>query len=109
MIKERILAKRGNTGVQEAINAAYFDLLGMITVYPVENPERLSNRDGRVLPDVYLTPKGATARQLAYQIHSDLGEGFLYAVDARTKMRIGEDHPLKDRSIVSIVSTKGRR
>jgi len=109
LIQERILAKWGNTGVQEAINAAYFDLLGMITVYPVENPERLNNRDGRVLPDVYLTPKGTTARQLAYRIHSDLGEGFLYAVDARTKMRLGEEHPLKDRSIISIVSTKGRR
>ncbi len=109
LIQERILAKWGNTGVQEAINAAYFDLLEMITVYPVESPERLSNRDGRVLPDVYLTPKGTTARQLAYQIHSDLGDGFLYAVDARTKMRLGEEHPLKDRSIISIVSTRGRR
>jgi len=109
LIQDRVLTKWGNTGVQEAINAAYFDLLEMVTVYPVENPERFSNRDGRVLPDVYLTPKGTTARQFAYQIHSDLGDGFLYAIDARTKMRLGDEHPLKNRSIISIVSTKGRR
>ncbi|MEM2094572.1 MAG: redox-regulated ATPase YchF [Candidatus Bathyarchaeia archaeon] len=109
LIQERVLAKWGNTGVQEAINSAYFNLLEMITVYPVENPEHFCDRDGRVLPDVYLVPKGTTARQLAYMIHSDLGNSFLYAVDARTKMRLGEDYVLRDRSVISIVSTKGRR
>src|SRR5665647_397439 len=41
-IREKILATKGSTGVQEAINTAYFKLLNMITVYPVEDLERLS-------------------------------------------------------------------
>jgi len=106
LIQDRVLSRWGTTGVQDAVNTAYFDLLDMITVYPVENAERYTDHSGRVLPDIYLTPKGTTARQLAYMIHSDLGEGFIYALDARTKMRLGEGYPLKDRDIIRIVHGK---
>lgn len=37
-----------------------------------------------------------------------LREGFIYAVEAREKKRMGEDHVLKDRDVISIVSTKKR-
>jgi hypothetical protein len=107
-IKEKILVKNGSTGVQEAINTAYFKLLNMITVYPVEDVEHLANHNGKVLPDAYLIPQGTTAHQFAYIIHTELGESFLFAVDARDKRRIGEDAILKDRDIISIVSTKKR-
>jgi ribosome-binding ATPase YchF (GTP1/OBG family) len=107
-IKEKILQKKGSTGVQEAINTVYFKLLNMITVYPVEDVEHLSNHNGKVLPDTYLIPQGTTARQFAYIIHTELGESFLYAVDARDKRRIGEEAVLKDREVISIVSTKRR-
>ncbi|MCW4038684.1 MAG: TGS domain-containing protein, partial [Candidatus Bathyarchaeota archaeon] len=50
-----------------------------------------------------------TAKQFAYLIHSDLGEGFIYAIDARTRRRLGEDYVLKDRDVVKIVSAKSRR
>ncbi|MDH5448108.1 MAG: redox-regulated ATPase YchF [Candidatus Bathyarchaeota archaeon] len=107
-IKERILTPFGTTGVQEAINAAYFKLLNCIVVYPVEDIEKLSNHKGEVLPDAYIVPYGTTARQLAYLIHTELGDNFIYAVEAREKKRIGEDHVLKDRDVVSIVSAKKR-
>jgi ribosome-binding ATPase YchF (GTP1/OBG family) len=107
-IREKILLKHGSTGVQEAINMAYFKLLGMITVYPVEDMEHLSNHNGQVLPDAYLVPYGTTARQLAYLIHTELGEGFIYAVEAREKKRVGEEYVLKDRDVLSIVSAKKR-
>ncbi len=107
-IKEKILKTNGSSGVQEAINTAYFKLLDMITVYPVEDIEHLSDHNGRVLPDTYLVPRGITAHQFAYVIHSELGENFLYAVDARDKRRIGEDAVLKDREVISIVSTNKR-
>jgi ribosome-binding ATPase YchF (GTP1/OBG family) len=107
-IKEKILSTNGSTGVQEAINTAYFKLLDMITVYPVEDLEHLSDHNGRILPDAYLVPKGTTARQFAYIIHTELGESFIYAVDARDKRRIGEDAILKDRDVISIVSAKKR-
>ena len=80
----------------------------MITVYPVEDLEHLSDHNGRVLPDTYLVPQGTTARQFAYIIHSELGDNFIYAIDARDKRRIGEDAILKDRDVISIVSAKKR-
>lgn len=107
-IKKMILSANGSTGVQDAINTVYFKLLDMITVYPVEDVEHLTDHNGRVLPDAYLVPKGTTARQLAYIIHSELGESFIYAVDARDKKRVGEDALLRDRDVISIVSARKR-
>jgi ribosome-binding ATPase len=104
----KIIGTNGSTGVQEAINTAYFNLLDMITVYPVEDVEHLSDHNGRVLPDTYLVPKGITAHQFAYLIHTELGENFIYAIDARDKRRIGEDSILKDGAVISIVSAKKR-
>ncbi len=108
VIQERILQKFGSTGVQEAINMAFFKLLNMIVVYPVEDLEHLSDHNGRVLPDAYLVPYGTTARQLAFIIHTELGEGFIHAIEAHDKKRIGENYVLKDRDVVSIVSAKKR-
>ncbi len=107
-IREKVLLKLGSTGVQDAINMAYFKLLSMITLYPVEDLEHLSDHSGRVLPDAYLVPYGTTARELAYLIHTELGESFIYAVEARERKRVGEDYVLKDRDVVSIVSAKKR-
>ncbi|MFA5572519.1 MAG: TGS domain-containing protein, partial [Candidatus Bathyarchaeia archaeon] len=107
-IRKKIVETNGTTGVQEAINTAYFKLLDMITVYPVEDIEHLADHDGRVLPDAYLVPKGTTARQFAYVIHSELGDNFLYAIDARDKRRIGEETALKDNDVISVVSAKKR-
>jgi len=107
-IKEKILNKYGSTGVQDAINAAFQVLLNMIVVYPVVDPEKLTDHYGRVLPEARLVPKGTTARELAYMIHTELGETFIYAIDSRTKMRLGEDYQLKDGDVISIVSAKRR-
>ena len=107
-IRDKILLPLGSSGVQEAINAAYFKLLSMITVYPVEDLEHLADHMGRILPDAYLVPYGTTARDLAYIIHTELGEGFIHAVEAREKKRVGEDYILKDRDVVSIVSARKR-
>ena len=107
-IRDKILLEHGSTGVQDAINLAFFELLNMITVYPVEDVEHLSDHKGRVLPDAYLVPFGTTARQLAYIIHTELGESFIYAIEAREKKRVGEDYLLKDRDVISIISAKKR-
>jgi ribosome-binding ATPase YchF (GTP1/OBG family) len=108
VVKNRVLEKWGFTGVQQALNTAFFELLDMITVYPVEDVERLSDHKGRVLPDVYLVKKGTTAKELAYMIHSDLGDSFLSAIEARSKRRVGEDYTIKDQDILKIVATKAR-
>jgi len=41
-------------------------------------------------------------------IHTELGDTFIYAVEAREKKRIGENYILKDRDVVSIISAKRR-
>lgn len=108
-IKEKVFDKWGGTGLQDAINQAFFSLLDMITVYPVEDAEKLTDHRGNVLPDCYLVPRGTTAKQFAAEIHTDLAEGFIYAIDARTKKRLGDTYILEDRDVIQIVSAKGRR
>ena len=109
MIRKKVLGRCGTTGLQEAINAAFFRLLKSIPVYPVEDAEKLSDHQGRVLPDCYLVPLGTTTRQFAGLIHTELEESFIFAVDARTKRRLGEDHILKENDIIQIVAAKSRR
>ena len=108
LVEERVLNVYGSTGVQQAIDQAYFGLLKAVVVYPVEDETKLCNKDGDVLPDAYVMNGGSTALDLARKIHSDLASTFLYAIDARTGMRLSSDHVLKDRDVVKIVSS-GRR
>ncbi len=102
---EAILSRWGSTGVQEAIEAIYRGL-EMIPVFPVEDAGKFTDHKGNVLPDVFLVQRGTTARGLACRIHTDLGQGFLYAVDARTGQKVGEDYVLKERDVIKIVSAK---
>ncbi len=104
MVEERVMAPYGGTGVQEAINEAYFALLNAVVVFPVEDETRLTNKDGDVLPDAFVMKGGSTALDLARTVHSELAEGFLFAIDARTGMRLAADHKLRNRDIVKIVS-----
>jgi ribosome-binding ATPase YchF (GTP1/OBG family) len=104
-----VIEKLGGTGVQRAINAAVFEALDMITVYPVEDSVKLTDSEGKILPDALLVRKGTTARELAYMVHTELGEGFLYAIEAKSRARIGADHILNDMDIVKIVSTRKKQ
>jgi ribosome-binding ATPase YchF (GTP1/OBG family) len=109
IIRERVLGKWGSTGLQEVINSAFFQLLDTIPVYPVEDAEKLTDHQGRVLPDCYLVPRGTTAKKFASIIHTELGESFIFAIDARTKKRLGEGHALNKDDIIQIVAAKSRR
>ena len=101
-----IMKEHGGTGVQECINRAVFDLLDYIVIYPVEDETKFMDNKGRVLPDAYLMKRGSTTKDLAFRIHSDIGQGFLFAVDAKSKRRLGGEHELKDGDVIKIVSTK---
>jgi len=103
-----LLKKFGSTGVQQVIDRAVYELLKLIVVYPVDDEHKLTDKNGNVLPDAFLVRRGTTAREFAYTIHTDLGESFLYAIDARTKRRLGEDYQLKDGDVIKIVSSRGR-
>ncbi|HLQ06359.1 MAG TPA: redox-regulated ATPase YchF [Nitrososphaerales archaeon] len=108
MVDEKVMRVFAGTGVQVAINQAFFDLLKAIVVFPVEDETKLSDKLGRVLPDAYVMRGGSTALDLARTVHSELAEGFLYAIDARNGKRLGADHVLANRDIVKIVSS-GKR
>jgi ribosome-binding ATPase YchF (GTP1/OBG family) len=96
----------GGTGVQKALDAAVFNLLDRIVVFPVEDEHKLTDGKGRVLPDAFLMKRGSTPRDLAYQVHTDIGEGFLYAIDAKIGMRVKDTHELKNGDIIKIVSVR---
>lgn len=108
-IRRDVLGEYMRTGVQHAINVAVFKLLKMNTVYPVADVSKLSDKDGNVLPDVYLLPAGSTVEDLARQIHSELAKGLLYAIDARDGLRLPADYELKDRDVISIVSASATK
>jgi len=100
-----VIDAHGGTGVQKAINTAVYEVLEQISVYPVENETRWTDSQGRMLPDAHLLPDGATPIDLAYAVHSDIGDGYLHAVDARDGRKIGDDHELSEGDVVKIVST----
>ena len=107
-LAKNVLTKIKTTGIQEILNSIIFDVLDMIVVYPVEDETKLVNKQGQVLPDARLLKKGSTSKQLAFTIHQDIGNGFLHAIDAKSKQRIGADHELKNGDIIKIVSTLSR-
>ncbi len=93
------------TNVQDMINKIVFGVLEYIVVYPVEDENRYTDHYGNVLPDSVLVRNGSTVYDLAAHIHTDLAKGLLYAVDARTKRRVGKDYILKDGDVIRVVSS----
>jgi hypothetical protein len=105
-IRENVLKKYGGTGVQQVINKLVLAKLDYITAYPVEDEGKLADGKGNVLPDVYLVKKGGTALDLAFKVHTAIGQGFIGAIDARTKRKVGKEYALKDRDVLKIVAKK---
>ncbi len=103
-----VLKKIKTTGIQAALNEAVFGILGMITVYPVEDESKLCNKDGVVLPKALLLAAGSTALDVARGVHADLADGFLHAIDCKTKQRIGADSKVSDGDVIKIVSARAR-
>jgi hypothetical protein len=99
-----VLKENNGSGIQEALNAAVFGQLQLVTIYPVSDENKLTDNFGNVLPDAILVKKGTTALEFAAKIHTDLAKSFLYAIDARKKMRIAKDHVLNDGDVIRIVS-----
>jgi len=105
-IQKEVIDKYGSTGVQICLNKSVFELLNYIAVYPVADIGKLADKDGNVLPDVYLVPKGTTVKDLAFKIHTSIGEKFIAGIDARTKRRLAADYVLKNNDVVEIAHAK---
>jgi len=94
----------GSTGVQQCLEKVVFETLELIAAYPVEDETHLTDKEGRVLPDAHLLVKGSTAKDLAYKVHTDLGDKFIRAINARTKRVIGATYEVQDGDVIKIVS-----
>ena len=99
-----VVEEYGGTGVQEGLDSAVYDFLNYFTAYPVENETRWTDGSGNVLPDAFLLREGSTPRDLAYTIHSDIGDAYHHAIDGRKKQRISDDTELKEGDVVKIVT-----
>lgn len=104
-IREGVLGKLGVTGLQRVLDTAVFELLDLIAVFPVAN-NKLTDSKGKVLPECLLVPKGITAKEFAYKVHTELGEKFIRAVDLRTKKTVGKDHVLQHLDVIEIVADR---
>jgi len=102
-IRTHVLENYGSTGIQKCIDEIV-KMLDLIVVYPVEDETHLKDKQNRVLPDAHFMKRGSTAKDLAYKVHTDLGDKFIRAIDARTKRVVGADHKLNDGDVIRIVA-----
>lgn len=104
-IENNIMKKHGSTGIQQVLNEAVFNFLDYIAIYP-GGVNKLTDSEGRILPDCFLLKKGSTALDFAYKLHTDFGDNFIRAIDVKKKLTIGKDHVLKHLDVVEIVADK---
>ena len=89
-------------GLVGLLSEVVFGQLSRIVAYPVQDETHWVDGDGKPLPDAILIRRGTTAKGLAFEVHSDLGEGFVRAIHAISGRVIGADHELVDGDVVSI-------
>jgi Predicted GTPase, probable translation factor len=99
-----VMMETGGTGVQASLNTAVYDVLGHLSVFPVEDSSKWTDKRGNVLPDAHLLPDGSTPVDLAAQIHSDIADGYLHAVDARSDRQVSDEYQLEEGDVIKIVS-----
>jgi len=103
-IETRVMAKWISTGIQQALNTVVFKLLKNNMIYPVSDEFKYMDHHGNVLPDVYLMPDGSTPIDLARNIHTNLAENYILAIDAKTGIRLPKDYSLRHKDVVKIVT-----
>ncbi|MDA3836763.1 MAG: redox-regulated ATPase YchF [Nanoarchaeota archaeon] len=102
-IKKNVLEKyEFGTGVQEVLNRSVFDLLGYLPIFPASAGRMGQN--GKVLQDCFLLPGGSTALDFAFFLHTDFGNNFIKAIDARTKRALRKEYKLKARDALEIIT-----
>ena len=96
------LAKWSGGGLVGLVGDILFDRLDRRVAYPVQDETHWVDGEGNVLPDAILISEGTTAKGLAYAVHTDLGDGFIRATDARSGRVIGADHEVKNGDVIRI-------
>ncbi|NTV23733.1 MAG: redox-regulated ATPase YchF [Nanoarchaeota archaeon] len=101
-LQKSVLDKYGSSGVQHVINGAVFELLKYVAIFP-GGVNNLTDSHGRVMPDCFLMPPGTTALSFAFHLHTQLGEGFIRAINVKNKLQMKKDEPLHHRDVIEIV------
>ena len=96
------LSEAGGTGVASLLSRVLFGALNHVVVYPVADESTWKDSEGRILPDAFVVPNGMEAKALAYKVHSDLGDGFIKAIDGRTRRVVGAEHECGDNDVIKI-------
>ena len=96
------LSEAGGTGVAALLSRVLFGALNHVVVYPVADENTWRDSEGRILPDAFVVPNGMEAKTLAYKVHSDLGDGFIKAIDGRTRRVVGAEHECGDNDVIKI-------
>ena len=103
MLQQR-LTNMGGTGLNKLLDKVLFDELDRIVVYPVQDESHWTDGDGNILPDALVVESGIQAKEVAYKVHSDLGDGFIKGVDGRTRRIVGAEYELSDGDVLRIHS-----
>jgi hypothetical protein len=93
-------------GLLGLLSSVVFDRLNRSVAYPVQDDSHWIDGDGNILPDAILVSEGTTAKGLAYAVHSDLGDGFIRATDAKSGRVIGAEYEVQNGDIISIHARK---
>ena len=96
------LTQNNNTGVSTIIDTVLFAELDHIVVYPVQDENQWTDSEGKVLPDAFVVPNNIHAKNLAYKVHSDIGDGFIRGTDGRSRRTVGSEHELVDGDVLKI-------
>ena len=93
-------------GLLGLLSSVVFDRLNRSVAYPVQDDSHWTDGEGNILPDAVLVSEGTTAKELAYTVHSDLGDGFIRATDAKSGRVIGAEYQIQNGDVISIHAKK---
>ena len=102
-IREKTSTLEGN-GLIDLLSKVVFEDLSMIVAYPVADEGKWTDAEDRKLPDAIILQSGSTARDLAYAVHTDLGDGFIRATNCVTGRTVGGDTELLMSDVIRIHS-----
>ena len=88
----------------DLLSKVVFEDLSMIIAYPVADESRWTDAEDRTLPDAIILSSGSTARELAYEVHTDLGDGFIRATNCMSGRTVGGDAELSMSDVIKIHS-----
>lgn len=102
-IREKTSTLEGD-GLIDLLSKVVFEDLSMTVAYPVADEGKWTDAEDRKLPDAIVLPSGSTARDLAYAVHTDLGDGFIRATNCVTGRTVGADTELMMSDVIRIHS-----